>query len=54
MKWKNESVPLEAQLKLWVIKGLKGKERRAVIFIEKSGELKIHLKGKTEQSIFRG
>ena len=25
--------------------GLKGKERRAVIFIEKSGELNIHLKG---------
>ena len=33
---------------------LKGKERRAVIFTKKSGELKIHLKGKTEQSIFRG
>ena len=53
MKWKNEAVPLEAQLKLWVIKGSK-RRKRAVIFVEKSDELKIHLKGKTEHSLFRG
>ena len=33
--------------------GLNEKEKRAVIFIKKSDELKIPLKGKTELPIFR-